>query len=310
MDIKLQLGDESSLVKTLQEKLKQLGFYNPVVTGKFGPATEVGVKALQKELGLEEDGIVNSELWEFLLSSTEVSFYSDVNNPTLKLGDSGSDVSRLQQKLKALLYYTGNITSNFDNEVENAVKRFQYNNGLTTSGIVNNQTWTFIDYLYGNLDSCVTGEEEDIESGTYVVQKGDTLWSISRKFDTSVDTIKSLNNLVSNNLVIGQILKVPSSDDNILYTVQKGDTLWSISRKFNVSVDTIKRANNLSGNVLSIGQVLNIPASSGTTYYTVQKGDTLWIISRKFNISVDKIKSLNNLTSNTLSIGQVLKIET
>ena len=36
MDIKLQLGDESSLVKTLQEKLKQLGFYNPVVTGKIG----------------------------------------------------------------------------------------------------------------------------------------------------------------------------------------------------------------------------------------------------------------------------------
>ena len=46
MDIKLQLGDESSLVKTLQEKLKQLGFYNPVVTGKFGPATEVYKKNL------------------------------------------------------------------------------------------------------------------------------------------------------------------------------------------------------------------------------------------------------------------------
>ena len=260
MDIKLQLGDESSLVKTLQEKLKQLGFYNPVVTGKFGPATEVGVKALQKELGLEEDGIVNSELWEFLLSSTEVSFYSDVNNPTLKLGDSGSDVSRLQQKLKALLYYTGNITSNFDNEVENAVKRFQYNNGLTTSGIVNNQTWTTIDYLYGNLASCVTGEEDDIESGTYVVQKGDTLWSISRKFNVSVDTIKSANNLSGNVLSIGQVLNIPASSGTTYYTVQKGDTLWSISRKFNVSVDKIKSLNNLTSNTLSIGQVLKIGA--------------------------------------------------
>ena len=50
MDVyNLQVGDTGDLVKTLQEKLKILGFYNAVVTGVFGVSTEVGVLAFQKE---------------------------------------------------------------------------------------------------------------------------------------------------------------------------------------------------------------------------------------------------------------------
>ena len=63
----LQLGSTGDQVKILQEKLKILGFYNALVTGSFGLSTEVGVKALQKELGLEETGIVDNELWEQIL---------------------------------------------------------------------------------------------------------------------------------------------------------------------------------------------------------------------------------------------------
>ncbi|MBO5138745.1 MAG: LysM peptidoglycan-binding domain-containing protein, partial [Bacilli bacterium] len=154
----------------------------------------------------------------------------------------------------------------------------------------------------------------------YTVSKGDTLYSIARKFNTSVDSIKSLNNLTSNTLSIGQVIKIPFTGDGTTssnvtnYTVSKGDTLYSIARKFNTSVDSIKSLNNLTSNTLSIGQVIKISStgdgttSSNVKNYTVSKGDTLYSIARKFNTSVDSIKSLNNLTSNTLSIGQIIKI--
>ena len=95
---------------------------------------------------------------------------------------------------------------------------------------------------------------------TYVVKKGDSLWLIANKYDTTVDKIKSANNLSSNNLSIGQILIIPSSSSYITYTVKKGDSLWLIANKYDTTVDNIKRLNNLSSNNLSIGQILLIPA--------------------------------------------------
>lgn len=150
-------------------------------------------------------------------------------------------------------------------------------------------------------------------SNYYVVKKGDSLWSIARKYGLSVAELKALNNLISNTLHIGDTLLVSSAnsmDDNIsdeYYTVKSGDTLWGIARKYNMSVNDLKSLNNLSSNNLSIGQKLIVSKASSNDY-TVVAGDTLWGIARKFNVSVDDLKSLNNLTSNSLSIGMVLKI--
>ena len=141
----------------------------------------------------------------------------------------------------------------------------------------------------------------------YIVKKGDSLWSISRLYNITVDELKRYNNLTSNLLNIGQILKIPTNNFNT-YVVQKGDSLWSISRKYSTTVDNIKRENNLTSNVLSIGQVLKIPTNNSNTY-VVQKGDSLWSISKKFNTTVDNIKKANNLTSNLLNIGQKLIIK-
>lgn len=95
---------------------------------------------------------------------------------------------------------------------------------------------------------------------TYTVQKGDSLWLIANKYDTTVEKIKSTNNLTSNLLQIGQVLIIPSTSKFITYTVQKGDSLWLIANKYNTTVDNIKKLNNLSSNLLSIGQKLIIPA--------------------------------------------------
>ncbi|MDD5827136.1 MAG: LysM peptidoglycan-binding domain-containing protein [Bacilli bacterium] len=97
---------------------------------------------------------------------------------------------------------------------------------------------------------------------TYTVKSGDTLYSIAKKFDTTVDKIKSQNNLSEDALTVGQVLKIPSiilvtkpSKTNV-YTVKPGDTLYSLARKFNTTVNNLKLLNNLKTNNLVIGQTI------------------------------------------------------
>lgn len=151
----------------------------------------------------------------------------------------------------------------------------------------------------------------------YIVKKGDSLYSIARRNNMTVDELKSLNNLTSNILSIGQKLIISSGSNvpNNVYVVKKGDTLWSIANNFNVSVNDLKNANNKSNNSLSIGEQLIIPGKStgenvSTIIYTVKSGDNLYSIARRYNVTVNEIKSLNNLSSNLLSIGQKLSIPT
>ena len=164
----------------------------------------------------------------------------------------------------------------------------------------------------------------------YIVKKGDTLYSIAKKYEITPDLIIKDNSLSSNNLSVNQVLKIrvlkdngvieecygedyiiPTSTNYINYTVKKGDSLYSIASKYNTSVSSIISANNLKSNNLSIGQILKIPTkSSGSTTmtYTVKKGDSLYSIAKKYNTSVDAIKKKNYLTSNNLNIGQMLII--
>lgn len=156
----------------------------------------------------------------------------------------------------------------------------------------------------------------------YTVKSGDTLYSIARRFNITVDKLKELNGLKNNLISVGQNLLVSDSnqsnvvpgDDNQYYIVQKGDSLWSIAKKYNTTVDKLKKLNNLSSNLLQIGQKLIINENASVNpetnliKYTVVKGDTLYSISRKFNTTVSEISSLNNLKTNVLQIGQVLLI--
>lgn len=150
-------------------------------------------------------------------------------------------------------------------------------------------------------------------SDTYKVIKGDTLYGIANKLDTTVDELKKINNLTSNSLSIGQILKVPvksiDTGETELYQVQKGDTLYGIANKYGITLKELKAINNLENDSLSIGQLLKVPSGlSLASSYTVSPGDTLYSIAKKFDTTVPKLKETNNLTNNMLSIGQKLII--
>lgn len=171
---------------------------------------------------------------------------------------------------------------------------------------------------------------------SYTVVVGDSLWVIATRFGTTMYDIKTLNNLTSDNIFVGQVLKIPqkttatSPQPTISYTTYKvtsGDSLYLIAKRFNVTVSAIKTLNNLTVETINIGQILKIPAPTSTpeptptptpspmpvettTNYTVVSGDALWIVANKFNTTVDNIRSLNNLTTDIIYVGQVLKVPT
>lgn len=184
--------------------------------------------------------------------------------------------------------------------------------------------------LINNLESYVEGVVKAIaeytntpytppglSGNTYVVQKGDNLYKIANRFNTTISELKKINNLTSDTLSIGQILYLSPivEQPTITYKVQKGDTLYSIATKYNTTVDKIKMLNNLTNNTLYIGQDLIVPSTEeipsddeNYTTYEVVKGDSLWAIAKRYGLTVDELVALNNLSSLDLQIGDKLKV--
>ena len=154
----------------------------------------------------------------------------------------------------------------------------------------------------------------------YRVQKGDSLWSIAKKFNVGVDELKEINRLNNNLITVGQELVIPgvapSNQTNTTYIVQKGDTLYKIANANNTTVDEIANLNDLDTNDIYIGQMLVLPNNNPDNLitgddnleYVVQNGDTLYNIALRYNTTPEAIIDKNNLISSTLYIGQVLQI--
>lgn len=120
---------------------------------------------------------------------------------------------------------------------------------------------------------------------TYKVEKGDTLYSISRKYQITVPELRAANNLSENDVIkVGQKLKIPSAD---------------ISAAAALASD--KKAATSSN--------ASISATTKTKEYTVVKGDTMYSISKKHGMTLAEFMALNNLdNSSVIKVGQKLKI--
>ena len=247
------------------------------------------------------------------------------------LDSNGDDVNQLKNNwqdladavIDALLTYTGKSTEGYyivkkgdtlysiarDNNL--SVSELKQLNNLTSNTLSVGQR------LKIKSDATISPIEPTQPSDTsniYTVKSGDSLYSIARKYNVTVNDLINYNNLKSNVLSIGQQIRIPSSTTNVgetssnIYTVKSGDSLYSIARKYNVTVNDLMKYNNLTSNLLSIGQQIRIPTSGTLNTYTVKSGDSLYSIAKKYNTTVDRLKTKNNLISNLLSIGQVLNV--
>lgn len=131
----------------------------------------------------------------------------------------------------------------------------KYNTTVNELMMINNLTTSVLSL--GQVIK-LPGRKEETGYIEYVVKKGDNLYSVAQKYNTTIDELKNLNKLSTNLLNIGQVLQIPNTEETITYTVKSGDNLYSIAKDYNTTVDEIKRKNNLTSNLLNIGQVLII----------------------------------------------------
>lgn len=152
---------------------------------------------------------------------------------------------------------------------------------------------------------------------TYTIRKGDTFFSLSKKFNVDIWLIQKENSITS--LRVGEKIKIPVRSYQA-YTVKKGDTLFSLSKKFGTTIEEIISANRLLNLDLKVGQNLVIPSSKKLAavddtwdkkngIYVVRKGDTIYSISKKTGVSVEIIRRLNNMKDDKIKIGEILVLD-
>ena len=129
---------------------------------------------------------------------------------------------------------------------------------------------------------------------TYIIEKSDTIDTISSKFNTSPEIIYQLNGYILD-IVPGYTLVVPRVTSKYFdyYTVSKGDTLYKIANDNNIDADLLSQLNGINkSDYIYPNQTLLIPKAGSILYFTAV-GDTLSEIAKGLNVSLDKLVSQN-----------------
>ncbi len=208
----MKKGCKGNDVKSLQKRLKTLGYYSSTADGKFGSGTEKAVKAFQKKKGLKQDGVVGKTTFKAIYAAatatpkptptpsvdpTKSGGYD--NQVTLKKGDRGSAVVDLQTALKKKGYFTGTITGIFGSETKDAVARFQRSVGLDGDGVAGNYTLSALYTLLNppdDMDAIPTWPISLYSSCLIPIEKltwsqADTSAAFPRKADATVIDVRT-----------------------------------------------------------------------------------------------------------------------
>ncbi|MEG0767765.1 MAG: peptidoglycan-binding protein, partial [Clostridia bacterium] len=177
-DETLRFGDSNQEVQDMQRALQSLGYYNGSVDGKFANGTQTAVSEFQRANGLSVDGIAGARTLDRLYGTQAVSKPKATAAPTmapiptttnyrfLQEGGSGSDVKKLQQRLKTLGYFQGSVNGNFSVDTKQAVMAFQQNNKLWVDGVAGADTQSMIYSPYAAAAS------DTVSSGYRTLKEG------------------------------------------------------------------------------------------------------------------------------------------
>ncbi len=171
-------GSKGDSVKQLQQRLKELGYYDSSCDGNYGTVTVNAVKAFQKKNGLSQTGIADEKTQSKLYSSSAIkangkaaasTAETDEDSAVLKKGSKGSAVKQLQERLKQLGYYKSTCDGDYGNNTVTAVKAFQKKNGLSQTGTADEKT---LDKIYSTSAVTANGKVDDAVAEDSTLKKG------------------------------------------------------------------------------------------------------------------------------------------
>lgn len=144
---------------------------------------------------------------------------------------------------------------------------------------------------------------------THTVRKGENLTVIARRYDVTVSELREWNSLRSDKLLVGQVLRIPSRDEE-WYVVRRGDTLAAIARRHDVTLSLLRELNELTSDRIYPGQRLQLlPSPDDEGIHVVRRGEALSVIAQRRGVSVATLKRLNGLTSDRIYPGQKLRLK-
>lgn len=149
---------------------------------------------------------------------------------------------------------------------------------------------------------------------TYTVQLGDTLYSLARRYSTTVQAIMQANGMMTTFLRAGSVIWIPASGappaGPIVHIVQPGETLFGIARQYSTTVWAIMAANGLKSSTIYAYRALYIPTAMqpGPIIHIVMPGETLFTIANHYGTTVPLIMLANGLRDYTIHVYQRLVI--
>ena len=143
----------------------------------------------------------------------------------------------------------------------------------------------------------------------YVVKKGDSLYTIAKKYNVSVDDLLKVNGLTSALIYPNQVVIIPLTNNGNVYfmeyVVKENDSLNLIADKYNVNLNELKNYNNFEKLYLATDQVIYIPVKNKT--HKVEVDDTIDIIIKKYDMTLEEFVHLNK--EKLLIVGSHLNVK-